>query len=78
MRASSVRRVIVHSPISNASHSVVLDADLWPDDLRAVGHRSAVRLPRLRQVRCRCASGFSEELIGSFAVSADFSRRNTE
>jgi hypothetical protein len=34
MRASSVRRVIVHSPISNASHSVVLDADPWPDNLR--------------------------------------------
>lgn len=34
MRASGVRKVVVHCADYRCSHSITLDADLWPDSLK--------------------------------------------
>lgn len=64
MRAIGVRRVIVFCSGYKCSHSVTMDADQWPDDLRlsdiearftctACGNRGAdVRGPIFEGIKC--------------------------
>jgi len=57
MRAGGVRGVIVYCADYTCSHSVTLNADRWPDEVR-LSDRAALYVSGLRPERRGCAPEF--------------------
>jgi hypothetical protein len=61
MRQMGVRGVLIYCSDYHCSHSTLVDADRWPDQVAVVRYRAAIRLQGLREQGRRRPAGLRSD-----------------